>query len=401
MVTNTKQGYKQTELGLVPEDWRVIHLSEIGKFKKGKGLKKEEIIEDGIPCIRYGEIYTHHNNYIKQFFSFIPPEISDSSQRIVKGDLLFTGSGETAEEIGKCVAFLGDEEAYAGGDIIIFSPYKDDPKFLGDLMNHPLIVKQKSKMAQGDAIVHIYSKNLGQLVLVIPSNIEEQSAISSVLSDMDLLIESVDKLIEKKKNIKQGVMQELLTGKKRLRGFNKEWAAKKLGDITKIKTGKKNNEDKTEDGLYPFFVRSQTVERIDSYSFDGEAILIPGEGGIGNIFHYINGKFDYHQRVYKISDFVENVCGKFIYYYMMQNFYKQAMKHSVKATVDSLRLPTFQEFEMKIPEEKQEQLAIAQVLSDIDEDINRLERKRDKYRQLKVGSMQQLLTGRIRLKWKS
>jgi type I restriction enzyme S subunit len=80
-----------------------------------------------------------------------------------------------------------------------------------------------------------------------------------------------------------------------------------------VRTGRKNNQDKIEDGTYPFFVRSQHVEQINTYSYDGEAILVPGEGGIGSIFHYICGKFDYHQRVYKISDFRDDTCGKFIY----------------------------------------------------------------------------------------
>ena len=79
--------------------------------------------------------------------------------------------------------------------------------------------------------------------------------------------------------------------------FEGEWEVKKLGDMSVIYTGKKNNQDKIENGKYPFFVRSQNVERINSYSFDGEAILIPGEGNLGSIVHYINGKFDFHQRV--------------------------------------------------------------------------------------------------------
>jgi len=148
-------------------------------------------------------------------------------------------------------------------------------------------------------------------------------------------------------------------------------------------------------------VRSQTVERINSYSFDGEAILIPGEGGIGSIFHYINGKFDYHQRVYKISNFEANVCAKFVFYYLQQNFNKQAMKNSVKATVDSLRLPAFQDFEMVIPSKKEEQVAIMQVLSDMASEIELLTQKKDKCTLLKVGLMQQLLTGRIRLNCQS
>ena len=147
-----------------------------------------------------------------------------------------------------------------------------------------------------------------------------------------------------------------------------------------------------------FFVRSQKVYAIDTYSFDGEAILVPGEGGIGNIFHYINGKFDFHQRVYKISGFADEVCGKFIYFYMSRYFGEYALSLTVKATVDSLRLPTFEEFVIFMPSDIKEQQSIATILSDMDKEIADLEAQRDKYRLLKSGMMQKLLTGQIRLK---
>jgi len=235
-----------------------------------------------------------------------------------------------------------------------------------------------------------------QIPVPLPPTVEEQRAIAAVLSDVDALITALDRLIAKKRAIKQGAMQQLLTGKTRLPGFSGEWEVRKLGDVSEIKTGKKNNEDKVDNGAYPFFVRSQTVERINTYSFDGEAVLVPGEGGIGSIFHYINGKFDYHQRVYKISDFSNDICGTFIYFCMLQSFGEQATRHSVKATVDSLRLPTFQEFEFIVPS-LEEQRAIAAILSDMDAEIAALEARRDKTRALKQGMMQELLTGNIRL----
>ena len=229
-----------------------------------------------------------------------------------------------------------------------------------------------------------------------PENINEQKKISLTLRNIDDLTQQLEKLIIKKKRIKQGTMQQLLTGKKRLPGFSGEWEVKKLGNISDIRTGKKNNDDKSNDGIYPFFVRSQTVERINSYSFDGEAILIPGEGGIGSIYHYIDGKFDYHQRVYKISSF-EGVLGKFIYYFIKQNFSTYAMQNTVKATVDSLRLPTFEEFEIHYPNSTVEQKLIVNILTDMDSEIEALEQKLEKYKKIKQGMMQELLTGRIRL----
>ena len=176
-----------------------------------------------------------------------------------------------------------------------------------------------------------------------------------------------------------------------------DWEQDRIGNLASITTGAKDTKDKIDDGKYPFFVRSPIVERINSYSFDGEAVLTAGDGvGTGKVFHYINGKFDYHQRVYKISDFADDTCGKFICFCMSQSFGKQATRHSVKATVDSLRLPTFEGFEFLAPS-LEEQHAIAAVLSDMDAEITALEARRDKTRALKRGMMQELLTGRIRL----
>ena len=231
----------------------------------------------------------------------------------------------------------------------------------------------------------------------LSQDIGEQRAIAEALSDMDGLLNALEALIAKKWAIKQATMQQLLTGKTRLPGFSGAWETKRLGDLAHIKTGGRNNEDKVENGEYPFFVRSAIVERINSYCFDGEAILVPGEGGIGSIFHYINGRFDFHQRVYMINRFVDDVCGKLIYYSMVLQFGSHAMQNTVKATVDSLRLPTFKNFSFSIPKDIAEQQSIATILSDMDAEIAALEQRRDKTCAIKQGMMQQLLTGRVRL----
>jgi type I restriction enzyme S subunit len=198
-------------------EWEVKCLGDVGTFSKGKGIKKDEVGADGMPCIRYGEIYTHHNDYLKAFNSFITQTIAQQSQRIQKGDLLFAGSGETAEEIGKCVTFLGDEEAYAGGDIVIFRPIVQDSLYFGYLMNHSSVVTQKARMGQGDAVVHISARNLAELLLHLPP-LPEQTAIAAVLSDMDAEITALERRRDKTRSLKQGMMQELLTGRTRLMG---------------------------------------------------------------------------------------------------------------------------------------------------------------------------------------
>lgn len=249
--------------------------------------------------------------------------------------------------------------------------------------------------ASGSTVKGISTNSiLGQEIYLPPR--KEQEFIADSLTDADQLISSLERLISKKQAIKQGMMQELLTGRTRLPGFNRPWHEKLLGDLTRIKTGSRNNQDKVSSGAYPFFVRSQTVERIDTYSYSGEAVLIPGEGGIGEIFHYINGCHEVHQRVYRISDF-SGISGKFAFYYLQQFFKDHALRNTVKATVDSIRLPIIQSFKMAIPGSIVEQTAIAALLDDTSSEIDTLERRLESARNIKQGMMQELLTGRTRL----
>ena len=162
----------------------------------------------------------------------------------------------------------------------------------------------------------------------------------------------------------------------RFEGFTDPWEQRKLGELTSIKTGDSDLQDAVPDGRYPFFVRSDKVERSNRYLYDGEAILVPGEGRLGEIFHYINGKFDYHQRVYKISDF-NGVAAKFVMYSMMRDFKKHALQNTAKATVDSIRLPTLTEFQFSLPK-PEEQKKIGQYFSQIDSLITLHQRKYDK-----------------------
>lgn len=256
--------------------------------------------------------------------------------------------------------------------------------------------KQITDAMAGNAITRLTLAKIKNLSVPLPS-IREQQAISRILTDVDDLISALQRLVAKKRDIKQGLMQELVTGKTRLPGFTGDWREQTLGQIAHIRTGGRNNQDKVEGGRYPFFVRSATIERIDSYSYDCEAILVPGEGGIGSIYHYIDGKFEVHQRVYNISEFSGETSGKFVYQYMRQFFRSHALGNTVKATVDSLRLPTFQNFVLTLPPSRAEQDSIAQVLQDADDELAALERSLNSARAIKQGMMQELLTGRTRL----
>ena len=176
--------------------------------------------------------------------------------------------------------------------------------------------------------------------------------------------------------------------------------------MAEVTTGDKDTQNKINDGIYPFFVRSQTVEKINSYSFDGEAILTSGDGvGVGKNFHYINGKFDFHQRVYCLHGFKKEINGKFVFHYFSEKFNRRVMQLSAKNSVDSVRRSMITDMPISTPS-LNEQTKIANFLSEIDEKIAQLTQKRELLTQNKKGMMQKILNQEIRFKefsdsWKS
>ena len=141
----------------------VTKLSLLGEFLKGKGISKSEVENTGIPCIRYGELYTHHFRIIREFNSFISPEVAKRSFKLKTNDVVFAGSGETITEIGQSAAFIDDIEAYAGGDTLIFRPDNMDGTFLGYLMNSQLVRQQLNKYGTGATVMHIYRSDLEKI----------------------------------------------------------------------------------------------------------------------------------------------------------------------------------------------------------------------------------------------
>ena len=175
-----------------------------------------------------------------------------------------------------------------------------------------------------------------------------------------------------------------------------DWEVARIDQLAAITTGSRNTQDRVEDGPYPFFVRSQQIERINTYSYDGEAVLTVGDGRIGKVFHYINGKFDVHQRVYCISQFSDRLNGRYFFYQFSSRFYRRSMSMTAKSSVDSVRLEMIAGMKVPIPP-LAEQHAIAAALSDVDALLGGLDQLIVKKRSLKQATMQQLLTGEIRL----
>ena len=196
-------------------EWETNRLGDLGMFCKGRGIRRDELGETGVRCVRYGELYTRYENYVVKPVSRIPQHVADSALPIKQGDLLFAGSGETADEIGICVAYIGDQPAYAGGDLIVLRTSGQDAVYLAHLLNTPVAARQKARMAQGDTVVHIRGDHLAEVEFPLPS-LPEQQAIATILYDMDAEIAALEHRLDKTRAIKQGMMQQLLTGTIRL-----------------------------------------------------------------------------------------------------------------------------------------------------------------------------------------
>ena len=176
------------------------------------------------------------------------------------------------------------------------------------------------------------------------------------------------------------------------------WEVRRLRSLADIKTGGQDTINRRDEGKYPFFVRSQTIERIDTWSFDGEAVLTAGDGvGVGKVFHYVKGKFDYHQRVYKFSDFVD-VIGRFFFFYFMSTLRYEVYQGTAKSTVDSLRLPMLKNFLVTLPP-LSEQTAIADYLdkatADVDSTIVRARRQMELLQEYRTRLIADVVTGKL------
>jgi type I restriction enzyme S subunit len=203
-------------LGEIPEHWGVTRLANFGEFLKGRGITKADLTEEGISVVLYGDIYTKYNIKTEKLVRKTSIENAKNAIQIFNGDLLFTASGETKEDIGKCIVFTGNEESVASGDVVIFRQNSNDSLFLGYVFNSYNVVNQKARLSKGEIVVHIYSSQLRNIHFALPS-LEEQIEIRK---HIDLKIEEILDIISKAqqeiellKEYKTALISEVVTGK--------------------------------------------------------------------------------------------------------------------------------------------------------------------------------------------
>ena len=378
------EGYEKTSFGIFPCDWEKDELKHLGEFGKGKGIPGNKMTDDGVPCVGYGDIYMKYNYHFEKAQSFVDIETAKESQLIKKGTLLFTGTGETAEEIGKCVCYNGEEDIYAGGDIITFVANKINPLFLSYQQYLDFALKQKASFGQGHSVVHIQKGNLEKLNCAYPKTEREQSRIAQILMQWDKTIELQEKYIASLENRKKALMQRLLTPKE-------GWGKVNLKDVCKIVTGKLDVNAMCINGQYPFFTCSKQVYKIDKYAFDCEALLIAGNGDIGDIKYY-KGKFNAYQRTYVLYDFSIDI--KYVMYFLEKNFDKSILKGTQKSSMPFIKLELLHNAEIYICDDFSK---VVNILSQADQEITLQKQKLQKLIAQRKALMQVLLTGIVRV----
>lgn len=417
-------GYKPTAMGPIPEGWDLIPFDRLFTFGNGVNAGKESYGK-GLRFINVLEPITYSHLYGPEIPGRV--ELSDSaakSYEVKPGDVVFNRTSETDDELGLAAVYLGSERVVFGGFVIRGRPIDDDldPMFSGYALRAPWIRKQIVPMGQGAVRANIGQKSLRLVVAVVPP-LSEQRAIAAALSDVDALLDGLDRLITKKRDVEQAAMQQLLTGRTRLPGFEGDWEVRRFGNhVSFLRNGVNARADLLPEGRVRYLhygdihasketsmspsglpsLPDAKAARLDRLR-DGDLVFADASedvagvsksvemkdvGGIEVVsgLHTIAARFDKTVLADGFKGFLQ-FCPSFA-----SHLRRLAAGTKVYAT----NRAHIASVEMRLPS-TDEQTAISQVLADMDAEITALEARRDKSRMLKQAMMQELLTGRTRL----
>ena len=251
------------------------------------------------------------------------------------------------------------------------------------------------KMTAKATVDSVRLEMISEMDIKKPPQISEQKQIAEFFANLDNLITLHQRKFEKLTNVKKSMLEKMFpqNGSSypeiRFKGFTDPWEQRKAKEICSIGTGKSNTQDQVDDGKYPFYIRSDVPVRSNKYLYDCEAVITIGDGNIGKVFHYVNGKFDLHQRCYKMTDF-KDIWGKYFFYYFSTKFYDRAMKMTAKATVDSVRLEMISEMDIKKPPQISEQKQIAEFFANLDNLITLHQRELEKLQNIKKSMLEKM-----------
>jgi len=398
-----EEGYKQTEIGEIPKDWDVSALQDIATLINGRAYKQSELLLRGkYPVLRVGNFFTNDSWYYSNL---------DLEEKFYckKGDLLFAWSCTYG-------AYIWDKEK----TIFHYHIWKVVCKNVFSTMLYYILnndIDNQKRTSQGGTMLHITKGFMETRLYAIPSTLEEQTAIATALYDIDDLISSLEKLIVKKQAIKQGTMQGLLTGKKRLDGFSGEWEEKTIGTCCNILNGDRgvnypSGSDFIDIGV-PFinaghikerrisfdnmdYISDEHYQKLSGAKIESGDVLFCLRGSLGK---YAKIEFDYAAPASSLcvirckNNLINN---NFLFHLMGCNIIKNQIENcNTGSSQPNLSAKNINDFYIPLPS-IEEQKAIATILSDMDNEIEELKTKLEKYKQIKQGMMSELLTGRIR-----
>jgi len=413
-MSNLPAGYKQTEVGVIPEDWEVFPLGELFSFSGGHTASRDQLSGDGFCYLHYGDIHKSNKTYINVKNEYqeipklnVPIKMVSQKSLLNDGDVVFVDASEDDEGASKHIVVQNqDEITYISGLHTIVSKSKNDYVY-NDYKQHcfqTADVKRQFKFyAVGTKVSGISKANIAKIQIPLPPTKTEQTAIANALSDTDALIQSLEKLIAKKRLIKQGAMQELLKPKE-------GWVVKKLGEIGEIITGSTPPTEVKEywNGNIPWITPTDISLKKDIFYSEREitslglkvarklpanTLLVTCIASIGKNAILRRAGSCNQQINAIVPDSKNNI--EFLYYLIENNNQYLLSKAGITAT-NIISKKDFTEITFSIPL-LEEQTSIATILSDMDAEISSLKTKLAKYKQIKQGMMQELLTGKTRM----
>lgn len=380
-----KQGYKLTEVGVIPEDWEVKTLADM----------VERVVGGGTPSRANPKYWGNEIPWatVKDFSSFNPLQTQESitkaglknsaSNLIPAGTLIIS----TRMALGKATVYQVDVAINQDLKALFLKPGIYITFLFYWFAYHEGLI---NGLGGGSTVKGISVNELKRLEVMLP-NASEQRAIAQALSDVDALLAAQEQLIAKKRDLKQAAMQQLLTGKTRLPGFSGEWEVKRLGELLSLCYGKSQKDVEIIEGAYPILASGGQIGTASQPLYNKPSVLIGRKGTI-NQPQYIEKPFWTVDTLF-YSVIKNNNSAKFLYYKFCLIDWLQ---YNEASGVPSLNARTIENIEIACPKPV-EQTAIAAVLSDMDTEISALEARRDKTRALKQAMMQELLTGKTRL----
>ena len=311
-----------------------------------------------------------------------------------KGDILFSSIGR----IGDCYLIEDNPQNWnINESVFTLRPNKklSISLYLFHVIHADCVLFHILNNITGSTFKSIKISDLKNAIIPLPKKIEQQK-IGFFLTNLDNIITLHQRKLDKISNFKKAMLEKMFskngadTPEVRFKGFFDSWEQNKIKNLCSIGTGKSNTQDKVSSGKYPFYVRSPIIEKSNKYIFDEEAVITVGDGvGTGKVYHYIKGKYDLHQRCYRMTDF-SGIAGKYFFYYFSEHFYNRVMMMTAKTSVDSVRLEMIADMEIQMPNDLTEQNKIATFFDTLDNLITLYQSKLEKLKNIKKACLEKM-----------